>query len=258
MLDSHCHLDFKDFDGQRDKIINDALSSGVHTMINIGADLFTSRNSVKLAEKYDCIYAAVGVHPHDARTYNDSVEKELHQLLAHKKVVAVGEIGLDYYRNLSPHNVQKQVFRRQISIAVERNLPVVIHSRESFDDTVNIVMEFDGRHSGGIFHCFPGSTDDAKKVIDMGFYVGMGGRVTYPKSGMAAVAAEVPLNSILLETDCPYLTPVPFRGKRNQPAYIKYIRDKIAELRGIAPQEVEKVTDRNSQKVYGLVETFGG
>ena len=144
MIDSHCHLDFKDFNKNRAEIINNALDAGVHTMVNIGADLQTSINSVKLADEDDCIYATVGVHPHDAKTFNPEVEDQLCRMMEHKKVVAVGEIGLDYYRDLSPRDIQKKVFRRQLEIAVEKELPVVIHTRESFRDTVNIVKEYAG------------------------------------------------------------------------------------------------------------------
>jgi len=258
MIDSHCHLDFKDFDANRAEIIENALKAGVHTMINIGADMETSLNSVKLADEYDCIYAAVGVHPHDAKTYNGEIEARLYELTEHKKVVAVGEIGLDYYRDLSPRPLQKKVFERQLEMAVETKMPVVIHTRESFRDTVEIIGRYASRLKGGIFHCFPGTADDAYEVIDMGFHISVGGVITFPKAKMADVAAGAPLDKILIETDSPYLTPVPFRGKTNQPAYVAYVRDKIAELRGISSEEVEKITDRNSRKVYGLVETFGG
>lgn len=257
MIDSHCHLDLKEFDGRRDEIIKNALDAGVHTMVNIGADLQTSINSVKLADQHDYIYATVGMHPHDAKKYDKDIEYQLTDLMNNNKVVAVGEIGLDYYRDLSPRDVQKKVFRRQLEIAIERNLPVVIHTRESFRDTIDIIREYSDQLAGGIFHCFPGTTRDALEVIDLGFYISVGGVITFPKAKMAAVAAEAPLDKILLETDCPYLTPVPFRGKTNQPAYVKYVRDKMAELRGISAAEVEKITDRNTQKVYRLVEVFG-
>ncbi len=258
MIDSHCHLDFKDFDKNRAEIIKNALDAGVHTMVNIGADLQTSINSVKLAEQYDFIYATVGVHPHDAKTFNPEVEEQLRRMIEHKKVAAVGEIGLDYYRDLSPRNIQEKVFRRQLEIAVEKDLPVVIHTRESFRDAVDIVSDYAGDLPGGIFHCFPGTVDDAYKVIDLGFHISVGGVITFPRAKMATVAVEAPLNRIAIETDSPYLTPMPYRGKTNQPAYVKYVCDKIAELRGMPAEEVEKITDRNSQRVYRLVDVFGG
>ncbi|PKK84121.1 MAG: hydrolase TatD [candidate division Zixibacteria bacterium HGW-Zixibacteria-1] len=257
MIDSHCHLDFKDFSGRLEDIIKNALLAGVHTMVNIGADLRTSINSVKLADEYDCIFATVGVHPHDAKKYNADVEDQLIQLMNNKRVVAVGEIGLDFYRDLSPRDLQKKVFRRQLEIAVDRKLPVVIHSRESFGETVEIVKEYSSRLVGGVFHCFPGTTKDAIEVIDLGLHISVGGVITFPRARMAEVATEVPLDKILLETDSPYLTPEPYRGKTNQPAYVRFVRDKLAQLRGISAKEVEKITDRNCQKMYRLVEVFG-
>jgi TatD DNase family protein len=258
MIDTHCHLDFKEYNKWREEAISNALSTGVHTMINIGADLNSSRNSIALAEKYDCIYATVGVHPHDASSYDDALEGELECLSVNKKVVAVGEIGLDFYRDLSPRGVQRRVFRRQLEMAIEKKLPVVIHSRDSFRETVDIIKEYAGELIGGIFHCFPGTPRDAFEVIDLGFHISVGGVITFPKAKMADVATNVPLEYILLETDSPYLTPAPVRGKTNQPAYIRYIRDKLAALRKISVEEIEKATDRNARKVYRLADVFGG
>jgi len=175
MIDSHCHLDFDEFDGCRDVTIMAALDAGVHTMVNIGTDLKTSMRSVELAERHNCVYATVGVHPHDAKTYTTSVADKLIALMRHSRVKAVGEIGLDYYRDLSPREVQQRVFREQLEIAVEKKLPVVIHTRESFEDTLGIVKEYAGKLAGGIFHCFPGTVQDALRVIDLGFYVSVGG-----------------------------------------------------------------------------------
>jgi TatD DNase family protein len=258
MIDSHCHLDFKEYKHNLDDIINNALSSGVHTLFNIGADMHSSIRSVELANKYDCIYATVGIHPHDAATYNQEIENRLLELIKDKKVVAIGEIGLDYYRDLSPRHIQKQVFRKQLEIAIQYNMPVVIHTRESFGETINIVREYRQKLCGGVFHCFPGTIADAKQVFDIGFHISVGGIITFPKAKMAEVAANVPLEYILLETDSPYLAPAPFRGKNNQPAYIKYIRDKLAELRKISVDEVESATDNNCRRAYRQVDTFGG
>jgi len=258
MIDSHCHLDAKEYRGRIDEIINNALSAGVHTVVNIGADLPSSVKSVELAEKYECIYATVGVHPHDASKYNEEAERRLIGLMQSERVVAIGEIGLDYYRDLSPRPVQQKVFRRQLELAIEKKYPVVIHTREAFRDTINIVKECSGQLIGGVFHCFPGTAEEAMEVIEIGFRISVGGIVTFPGAKMARVAAEVPLESILLETDSPYLSPVPFRGKTNQPAYIKYVRDKLAELKKISVEEIERITDRNCRKLYRLEETFEG
>lgn len=258
MIDSHCHLDFKEFDDNRDEVVQAAKRAGVHTIVNIGTDLATSQNSVTLAEKYDMIYATVGVHPHDAKTLDDRTFEDIRKLAGHKKVKAIGEIGLDYYRDLSPRPVQKKAFHRQMQLAVELNLPVVIHTRNSFEDAYAITREYAGDLPGGVFHCFPGTTDDAFKVFDLGFIIAVGGVITYKNAGMAVTASEVPLDKIMIETDAPYLTPVPHRGKTNEPAYVAFVRDKLAELKAVMPEEVERVTDRTARKFYRLVETFGG
>ncbi|UCD18449.1 MAG: TatD family hydrolase [Candidatus Zixiibacteriota bacterium] len=258
MIDSHCHLDFDEFDGRRDETIMAALQAGIHTMINIGTDLGTSLRSVELAEQFDCIYATVGVHPHDAKTYDKNVADRLLALTDNSRVKAVGEIGLDYYRDLSPRDAQQRVFRAQLEVAVAKKLPVVIHTRGSFAETVGIVREYSSRLTGGIFHCFPGTVREALDVIDLGFHVSVGGVITFPRAKMADVAASVPLESLLLETDCPYLAPVPYRGRTNQPAYVKYVRDKVAALRKIPATEVERITDHSCRKVYQLVDVFEG
>ncbi len=259
MIDSHCHLDLKEFNKNRDEIIQSALKAGVHTMINIGADLPSSVYSVKLADQYDCIYAVVGVHPHDANTYNDDIENKIMQLAENNKVKAIGEIGLDFYRDLSPRPIQKEVFRRQLELAVKLELPVVIHARDAYDETLEIVRVYSQNLVGGVFHCFQGDAKKARKVIDLGFSVSIGGKTTYKNDEMAAMAAAIPIEYILLETDSPYLTPVPLRGKSsNQPAYVRYVRDKLAELKNMPVDEVEKITDRNSQKLFRLVDMFEG
>jgi len=258
MIDSHCHLDFDDFDGIRGDVITEALDTGVHTMVNIGADLATSGRSVQLAETYDCIYATVGVHPHDARTLTDDVFRQLKELARHPRVVAIGEIGPDYYRDLSPRPVQKKAFERQLLLAVELDKPVVIHTRNSFEDTFETVRKHARRLPGGVFHCFPGSVEDARRVFDLGFVIGIGGVITYKNSGMAKVAEEVPLDKMVLETDAPYLTPVPHRGKINRPAYVAHVRDRLAELHEVSAREVAKVTDKTSRRLYRLVKTFEG
>ncbi len=258
MIDSHCHLDFDAFDGRREQAIRDANRVGVHTIINIGVDIPTSERSIELAEQYEAIYATIGIHPHDAKILDDQALNQLRRLATHPKVVAIGEIGLDYYRNLSPHEVQKTAFQKQLELAAELNKPVVIHTRESFRDTVDIVTRYADRLPGGIFHCFPGTVEDAYEVIAMGFVISVGGVITFNKAKMATVAAEVPLDKIVLETDSPYLTPVPFRGKQNQPAYVSYVYKKLAELRNLPLSEVETQVDRTCQKVYRLVETFEG
>jgi TatD DNase family protein len=258
MIDSHCHLDGKDYRGRLDQIVSSAQTEGVHTIVNIGADLPSSIRSIELAKQFPCIFATVGVHPHDAKTYSSELEEKLQKLLSYEKVVAIGEIGLDFFRDLSPRNVQREIFRRQLEMAADQKFPVVIHTRDAFRDTINIVKEYSSKLVGGIFHCFLGSVDEAKEVIELGFYISIGGIVTFPKSVMTEMAVAIPLEYILLETDSPYLAPVPYRGKINQPAYIKYVKDKVAQLRNIPAEEVEKITDRSCRKAYRLEDPFGG
>lgn len=258
MIDSHCHLNFIDKSGTVSQLVDEATRVGVHTIVNIGADLDSSLVSVELAREFKSVYATVGVHPHDARTANDDAIKRIRGLADEKKVVAIGEIGLDYYRDLSPRKLQRRVFEAFLDMAAEVKLPVVIHTREAFENTVEIIENYAPKLVGGVFHCFPGDVNDARRVFDLGFVISVGGVITYPKSRMADVAAAVPLDKVILETDAPYLTPVPFRGKTNRPALVKHVYDKLAELKGISPGEAEKTVDRTCQKLFGLVETFGG
>ncbi|HUV31810.1 MAG TPA: TatD family hydrolase [Acidobacteriota bacterium] len=258
MIDSHCHLDFDAYDGRRDAVIDEAERAGVHTLITIGVDLDSSRRAVQIAEKHTSVYATVGIHPHDARTFDDETVTELRELSESEKVVGIGEIGLDYYRDLSPRPVQERVFRRQLELAAELRLPVVIHTRNAFAETVAIVREYAGRLAGGVFHCFPGDARDAGTVCDLGFVVSVGGTITYRNSRMARMAAKVPLDRMIMETDSPFLTPEPYRGKPNQPAYVSFVCEKLAELQNVSRTEVARVTDRVCRKLFRLGETFEG
>ncbi len=257
MIDSHCHLNFIRNSGSVDELVRKASAGGVHTLINIGTDLNTSRESISLARAFPNIFATVGVHPHDAHTMTKDALVELKALTSEKKVVAVGEIGLDYYRDLSPRDIQKQAFISQLELAASKRLPVVIHTREAFQDTVAIVREFAGRLPGGVFHCFPGDLRDAEEVFTLGFHISVNGVITYKNSGMSRLAAEAPLEMMLAETDAPYLTPMPFRGKTNRPELVRLVYDKLAELRGVTREKIENTIDHTCQKLFGLVETFG-
>jgi len=260
MIDSHCHLYFDSFDNNRKGLIAAAADSGVHTIINIGVDLASSHKALELAQDHDGLFATVGVHPHDARTMTDEVYGKLSALADHSKVVAIGEIGLDYYRDLSPRPLQKKVLARQLELAVEKKLPVVIHTRESFEDSMEIISDYAADLPGGVFHCFPGNVDDAYRVFELGFIISVGGIITFGKNKntvMADVAAEVELDKLILETDAPFLAPAPYRGKQNQPEYVKYVYRKLAELKEIELDQVEKTVDRTCQKLFGLVELFG-
>lgn len=257
MIDSHCHLNFKHYNGRRDEVVTEAADAGVHTIINIGIDLDTSQQSIDLAERFDSIWATVGVHPHESDSLTDEVLDSLRRMAGHSRVKAIGEIGLDYYRDLSPRKTQQSAFRRQLELAAELSMPIVIHTREAMADTLDMVRDFVPDLPGGVFHCFPGDESDARKVIDMGFVMGMGGSMTFKKSRMGRVAAAVPLETILLETDAPFLAPVPHRGKTNYPSYIALICRHLADLRGLDSGEVETVTDRTCRKLFRLVDVFG-
>jgi TatD DNase family protein len=256
MIDTHCHLDFPEFNRDRDEVIIQAAEHGVDRLINIGTDAKTSRFSFSLANSYENIFCTIGVHPHDSKTLTPEFLAEMTTMAENKKVVGIGEIGLDYYRDLSPRSMQKEAFISQLELAISLNLPVVIHVREAMDDALEVVKRYAGGVRG-VFHCFPGTTDQARQVIDLGYYISVNGVMTYKNAKMARVAAEVELERILIETDCPFLTPVPHRGKRNVPAYVKIVCAKLAEVRGMDMAEVDKITTRNAEKLFGLVETFG-
>ncbi|MEZ5360291.1 MAG: TatD family hydrolase [Candidatus Zixiibacteriota bacterium] len=256
MIDTHCHIDFKDFDHDREEVIVNATEFGVDRLINIGADIPSSRRAFKLANEYENIYCTVGVHPHDAKTLTDDFLSEMRTMTDNKKVVGIGEIGLDYYRDLSPRDIQKKAFIKQLDLAAELDYPIVIHVREAMDDALNIVSDYIGRLRG-VFHCFPGTVQQAEQVIMMGFHVSVNGVMTYKNSKMANIGRDVPLEWILVETDCPYLTPAPHRGKRNCPAYVRFVCEKLAQLRDMDVAEVDKITTRNAEKLFRLVETFG-
>jgi TatD DNase family protein len=249
ICDSHCHLQERRFKRDVVKVVRLASETGVEKILVPGWDLRSSREAVVISEKFGNVYAACGVHPHDAKFYNNSVEKEIIKLARSKKVVSIGEIGLDYYRDLSPRNVQKEVFKRQLRVAEENNIPVIIHTRDSIEDTIEIISNFKCK---GVFHAFDYTKNFAMKIIEMGFFIGIGGVVTYPNSKIASSIKEIPLNSILVETDAPYLTPYPHRGKRNEPAYTKYVVKKIAELKEIPFAEVAEITFNNTRKLFNI------
>jgi TatD DNase family protein len=252
IIDTHAHLTKSDFRKDCDQVIQRAMEAGVEYIINVGYDLKTSAASVELAEKHDCCYAAVGVHPHDAKTLDQQTFKELEVLAKNPKVVAIGEMGLDYHRNLSPKNVQVETFERQLEWAETLNLPVVVHDRDAHQEVMDIL----NRHSSLkiVLHCFAGDVEMAKKAIKRGYLLSVGGPVTFKNSKhLPEVLRTVGLESLMLETDCPYLTPEPHRGQRNEPAYIPIIARKISEL--LAPltyEDVCRVTTLNAKKIFGI------
>ena len=253
MIDTHAHLDLKNFDKDRRKVIESALSNGVKKIINVGFDLKSSQKSIQLSEEFDQICAAVGFHPHDAKDLNADSLKEIKELANHPKVVAIGEIGLDFYRNLSPQQDQIKAFREQIELAKNLNLPVVVHSREAHDQTLEILKHTNASQMGGVLHSFTGTAEHAKMAQDMGFYVGFNGMLTYKESKTVQVARGVPIDSILIETDCPYLPPVPHRGERNQPAYVRYVLEKLTDLFSpLTFEDLKRITSLNASQLFGL------
>ncbi len=252
IFDTHAHYDDAQFDNDRDELLKSMKENGVGTIVNVGASLEGCRKALALAEKYSFVYAAVGIHPDETGSLNEETFALLKSWCRKEKVVAVGEIGLDYYWDEQPREVQKKWFIRQLSLAKEEGLPVNIHSREAAEDTFQIMKEHaDGLN--GIIHCFSGSRELAEEYVKLGFYIGIGGVVTF-KNGkkLKQVAKAVPLTSIVMETDCPYLAPEPYRGKRNQSAYIRYVAEEIARIKEISTEEVIKQTEQNARKVYGL------
>lgn len=252
LVDTHAHLDHEWFDGERDEIVQRALDAGVRTMITIGADMPTSEAAVQLAEKYPSVYATVGIHPHDAKTADEAAYERLRELADHPKVVAIGEIGLDYYYDHSPRDVQRDVFIRQLALARETGLPFIIHNRDASGDVMMVLREH-GRGLPGLLHSFTGDAAMAAECVAEGWYISLGGMMTFKNAEAIRTAVrEVPLERILLETDAPYLTPVPLRGKRNEPAYVRYVAEFLAAERGLSVEEVARVTTKNARRFFRL------
>jgi TatD DNase family protein len=264
-VDSHAHLDGKQFDSDREQVIARAREVGIQTIVAIGngdgpQDVDCG---IRLAEKYDFIYATLGIHPHEARLADDDAYQNMERLARHPKVIAWGEIGLDYYYDHSPRNLQKEVFIRQMELAAAVKLPIVIHCRPSeasdnaWEDCLGLMREhWAAKGLGGILHCFTGNWPQAKRALDMGFMISFAGNVTFPKAQQIRDAAlEVPLERMLIETDSPYLAPVPHRGKRNEPAFLKETARRLGELRGLSAEEIGQQTTRNFYKFFKLAET---
>lgn len=250
MFDTHAHLADSRFDKDRKKVIENAVREGVSGIVCVCSDFEEIDTFYKLLEEYDFIYGAAGVHPHDASSYKRLLLK-FHKVLEYDKIVALGEIGLDYYYENSPRDIQKEVFKKQLSLAKKRGLPVIIHSREAMRDTLSILRNEEINQ--GVMHCFSGTEEDMEACLDMGLYISLAGPVTFPKAlKLQKIARIVPLDKLLVETDSPYLAPDPVRGKRNEPSYVKYILQKIASVRGISPEEVARITSQNARRVFRL------
>lgn len=255
LVDTHAHLTFPEFDKDRMEVISNALEGGLEYIITVGPgeDFEGNLKAIALAEKEARIYATVGVHPHDVSKMEDKWLVQIEKWTKHEKVVAIGEIGLDFYRNKSPHDVQVKRFRQQLKIAREANLPVVIHSRDANDEVMRILSEDGTPERGGVFHCFSGNVQFAQKVVRLGFLISVPGVITFKNSvELQEAVAEIPLEKIVIETDCPYLAPEPHRGKRNEPAYVKHVAEKIAEIKGLSVADVARITSLAAKRLFAL------
>lgn len=255
LVDSHAHIDTSRFDSDREAVIQAALSGGVTRIIDPGTDLPSSRFALQLAQHYSKrIFAGVGVHPHDATTYSDQVEEALREMAQHAEVVAIGEIGLDYFRMLSPRDVQRAVFRAQLELAREYKLPCIIHVRDSHADVIEMLNEH-GRDLRGVFHCFSGDVQQAKECLNFeGFVLSFAGPLTKQGNALPQVAQMVPLDRIMVETDSPYLVPKPLKVRRNEPLFVKHVAEKLAEIRGMPLEEIAQITTANAVRLFGLGE----
>ncbi|GAB2719071.1 TatD family hydrolase [Paenibacillus thermoaerophilus] len=253
LFDTHAHVNAAAFDPDRDEVLWRAREAGVGLMVNIGFNRETIPTSLELTERYDFIYTAVGWHPTDAVNMTADDLDWIESLCAREKVVAIGEIGLDYYWDTSPKDVQHRVFREQIRLARKLGKPIVIHNRDAHQDVVRILREERADEVGGVMHCFSGSWETARACLDLGFYISFGGPVTFKNAKQPKeVLARVPLDRLLIETDCPYLTPHPHRGKRNEPSYVRLVAEAAAEIRGLTLEEIAEVTTSNGKRLFGI------
>ncbi len=253
LFDTHAHYDDERFDGDRDALLASLPEKGVELVINASCDIPSSRRSIELAEKYPYIYAAVGVHPHDAASFSEADADELRRMAKNERVVAIGEIGLDYHYDFSPRDVQRAVFARQIALAKETRLPFAVHEREACKDCLDILKAEGVGERAGVMHCFGGSRETAKILLDMGMYLSVGGTVTF-KNNVKTVdtVAYAPIDRLFIETDSPYLAPVPYRGKRNDSSLVRLVAEKIAEIKGMDTDEVVEATKNNAKKFFKI------
>jgi TatD DNase family protein len=255
IFETHCHLNSHQFASDLDETLQRARAAGVMEMLIIGYDLESSRSAVKLANPEAGLFAAAGIHPHDAANWSAQTESELRRLLRQPGVVALGEIGLDYYRDLSPRDLQATCFRAQLALAGELRLPIVVHTRESMTPSLDVLDPFARGGVLGIMHCWHGSVEEARRARDLGLLLGVGGVVTYKKPGaLPEVIADTPLESLVLETDSPYLPPVPHRGQRNEPGYLPLISRRVAEIKQVTPDDINQATRANARRLFGVKE----
>ncbi len=252
-IDSHAHIQLPQFNRDRDAVLRRADSAAVSAILVIGFDMETSLGAIELAKRHPRIYATAGMHPHDAKDLTPCVLKTFRELAAHPKVIALGEMGLDYYRNLSPRPIQKDVFEKQLDLAEVLQMPVIIHNRDAYMDILPILEARQGKIQG-VLHCFTGDVKLMRRSLDLGFHIGIGGIVTYPNAkDIQVVVKEVPEDRLLIETDCPWLAPQFRRGKRNEPAYVLAVAEKIAELRGVSIEMIGKITTQNFHTLFTQV-----
>ena len=253
LIDSHAHLQWASFDADREKVITRAREANVKNIVNIGYDLDGSEKAVELAEKYEGLYATVGIHPHNADRFNEKILETLRSISENPKVVAIGEIGLDYYRNLSSKDAQQKAFETQLILAQELKLPVVIHDRDAHAEVLKTLSKFKGK-TNGVMHCFSGSPEIAEQCIRMDYCVSFAGPVTFPNAyKLHETAKTIALDKILIETDCPWLAPQNMRGKRNEPAFLPFTAEKVANLRGISLDELAEATTKNAKQLFHLL-----
>ncbi len=253
LFDTHAHFNDNRFKHDRDEAINNAHESGVSYILNVSYNIPSLDHSVSLSKRYNYIYAAVGIHPHYSKEMTDEVLNKVRSLAGNKKVVGIGEIGLDYYRDLSPREVQKDCFIKQIALAKELNLPIIVHIRDANEDALNVLKSENAKEVGGIIHSFSGDVKMAKEVLDNNFYISVGGPVTYRNvRNLVDVVKFVPDDKLLIETDCPYLTPEPFRGKRNDSSFVRLVAEKVAEIKGKNFEEIANITTANAKRLFNI------
>lgn len=254
LFDTHAHLDDSRFDEDRDELIKSLNDKNVSTVLTVGCDTESSKEAIKLSDKYDFIYAAVGIHPHECENISEEEIEEIAGLCKNPKVKAIGEIGLDYYYDNAFRDVQIKWFERQMQLASDLKLPFIIHNREAHEDTMKVLRKFCPSEMTGVIHCFSGSVEMSREIFKMGLFISVGGTLTFKNSvKVKEVLKSAPIERVLIETDCPYLTPEPHRGERNDPSYTVYVSEKIAELKNMSTEEVIKITSDNGKKLFGII-----
>ena len=256
-IDTHAHIDMEQYDTDRDDVIQRARDNGVDFIVDVGCDIESSLRAIELTEQYEFIYASAGIHPHDVKSIDKSTYDQLRELLAHPKVIALGETGLDFFKNYSPRDLQLTHFRKQVELAKELSKPLIIHCRDANQEIIEILSDYfnKGDNLSGIFHCFSGDQELADRALELGFYISFSGSVTFKKSeGLREVAKTIPADRLFSETDCPFLTPIPMRGKRNEPSFVNHTTEMLAELRGVTLDDIERTAKLNFFELFGIGE----